>query len=433
MTRLYQDRGDAGVEELALIVGRFLGGLIDRVFGWGGDIEKLYGDAFLAFWPASEADREGALRNALGCAADLIAHYDNRTVGDATVLRLRGALAAGEVRAVQVGGRSGQWHFFITGPCLSNLSDMLAAAPPGKIFNSADVRLAFPGLPQLATPAQIGGAGSMAASQPYPSLDGPPSEAFLRAFLPAPLRRQDLLRGEWLAEFRWLAMVAVGVSDLHCNDASGLVLTQSVATMLQDCAELFDGALISFTMSDKGPMAIIAFGLPGQAHYDDAARAVHLAHRVQAALAREGVGWRAAVSFGLVYCGVVGNRERKDYAIIGEAINRAAKLVSRKDALSLVCDQAIAAKAGPWMAFEPLASPQERDLSLFLPVLGSKSPARRLGSFHGREAEMSWLQDRLDELSSGRAGFVLYIGGEAGIGKSTLAPTRLPIVSVRER
>ena len=281
---------------------------------------------------------------------------------------------------------------------------MLAAAPPGKIFNSADVRSAFPSLPELATPAQIDAAAKTAPAQSSPSLDGPPSEAFLRAFLPAPLRRQDRLHGEWLAEFRWVAMVAVSMTDLRCNDESGLALTQSVATMLQDCAELFDGAITSFTMSDKGPMAIIAFGLPGQAHDDDAARAVRLAHKAQAALASERVAGRAAVTFGLAYCGVVGNRERKDYAIIGDAINRAAKLVSRKDAPSLVCDQAIAEKAGPWIAFEPLSEPQEREAPLFRPVLGSKAPARRLASFHGRETEMSWLQGRLDEVGSAARG-----------------------------
>ena len=232
---------------------------------------------------------------------------------------MRGALAAGDLRAVQVGGGSGQWHFFITGPCLFNLSDMLAAAPPGKIFNSADVRSAFPNLPELATPAQINAAAKTTPVRPSPSLDGPPSEAFLRAFLPAPLRRQDRLRGEWLAEFRWVAMVALGMTDLRCDDESGLALTQSMVTMLEECAALFDGAFTSFTMSDKGPMAIIAFGLPGQAHDDDAARAVRLAHKAQAALAREGVAGRATVTFGLAYCGVVGNRERKDYAIIGDA------------------------------------------------------------------------------------------------------------------
>ena len=73
MTRLYQDRGTPGVEELALIVGRYLGGLIDLVFAWGGDIEKLYGDAFLAFWPASEPDRDDAVRSALGCASVMVA------------------------------------------------------------------------------------------------------------------------------------------------------------------------------------------------------------------------------------------------------------------------------------------------------------------------------------------------------------------------
>ena len=129
-----------------------------------------------------------------------------------------------------------------------------------------------------------------------------------------------------------MAIVALGMTDLRCNDESDLALTQSVVTLLQDGAELFDGAITSFTMSEKGPMAIVAFGLSGQAHDDDAVRAVRLAHRAHAALARLRIGGRAAVTFGLAYCGVVGNRERKDYTIIGDAINRAAKLVSRKAA-----------------------------------------------------------------------------------------------------
>ena len=420
MTRLYQDRGDAGVEELALIVGRYLGGLIDLVFAWGGDIEKLYGDAFLAFWPASEPDRDGAVRNALGCASVMVSCYDNQITEDGTALRLRGALAAGDLCAVQAGGRSGQWHFFLAGPSLSSLSDMLAVAPPGKIFSSAGVRSAFPRLPELATSAQIDAAVKMAAARPTPVPDVPPPKALLRAFLPAPLRRQDQLSVEWLAEFRWVAIVALGMTDLRCNDESDLALTQSVVTLLQDGAELFDGAITSFTMSEKGPMAIVAFGLPGQAHDDDAVRAVRLAHRAHAALARLRIGGRAAVTFGLAYCGVVGNRERKDYTIIGDAINRAAKLVSCKAAPALVCDQAIAEKAGQWIAFEPLSEPEGLEEPLFQPVLDAKAPSHRLPSFRGRETEMSWLQRRLDEVGSGRNGLVLYLEGEAGIGKSTL-------------
>ena len=149
MTRLYQDRGDAGVEELALIVGRYLGGLIDLVFAWGGDIEKLYGDAFLAFWPALEPDRDALVRSALGCASEMVSCYDNQVTEDGTALRLRGALAAGDLRAVQAGGRSGQWHFFLAGPSLSSLPDMLAVATAGKDFSSAGVRSAFPRLPGL--------------------------------------------------------------------------------------------------------------------------------------------------------------------------------------------------------------------------------------------------------------------------------------------
>ena len=135
MMRLYQDRGDAGVEELALVVGRYLGGLIDRVLAWGGDIEKLYGDAFLAFWPAPETERERALANALGCASEIVAQYDGQLAEDGSALRLRCALAAGDLRAVRVGGRSGQWHFFMAGPSFP--ACLICSPQPGRARSQA--------------------------------------------------------------------------------------------------------------------------------------------------------------------------------------------------------------------------------------------------------------------------------------------------------
>ena len=41
LTKVYQDKGDEGVEELSLVISEYLGRLIDCVFAWGGDIENL--------------------------------------------------------------------------------------------------------------------------------------------------------------------------------------------------------------------------------------------------------------------------------------------------------------------------------------------------------------------------------------------------------
>src|SRR5712691_11460920 len=56
LTQLFADQGADGVERLTRIVDVFLGQLLDTVARWGGDVEDLYGDGILAFWPAESRE-----------------------------------------------------------------------------------------------------------------------------------------------------------------------------------------------------------------------------------------------------------------------------------------------------------------------------------------------------------------------------------------
>src|SRR6202041_148699 len=90
-----------------LIISEYLGRLIDCVFAWGGDIENLYGDAILAFWPETASDPAAAMRLALGCAADIVGRHDNHVAPGGVALRIRVAAVAGDLSAVQTGGGGG--------------------------------------------------------------------------------------------------------------------------------------------------------------------------------------------------------------------------------------------------------------------------------------------------------------------------------------
>ena len=421
LTRVYQDKGDEGVEELSLVISEYLGRLIDCVFAWGGDIENLYGDAILAFWPATEPDPAAAMRMALGCAADIVGRHDNHIAPGGVALRIRVAVVAGDLSAVQAGGGDGEWIFMLSGDCLGEIPPLLRLAQPGQVGIAGAIRATLPLVPEIATPEMLRGLiDASPAPLVRPAAPLAAEAALLRAFLPRAMRRRGSLRSEWLAEFRRLAMLCVGIPLLRCTGAEDLVAIQQAVRTIQDQVALFEGALIRVSASDKGPMAMIAFGLPDQAHDDDAVRAVRAAQEIQAALARRGLDARCTVTFGLAYCGVVGNRDRHVYTTMGDAVNRAAKLLDRRDLPKLVCDDAIMRMTGQRIVFEPVAGSLPDGAALFRPLEYRHAAAPLAGALIGRARELAWLRQRLNQLGTQLRRPVVHIEGPPGIGKSTL-------------
>lgn len=427
LTRLYQDKGDEGVEQLSLIISEYLGRLIDCVFRWGGDIENLYGDAILAFWPETASDPTAAMRLALGCAADIVALHDNHIAPGGVTLRIRVAVVHGDLSAIQSGGGGGEWTFMMSGDCLGEIPPLLRLAQPGQIGTAGPIRAALPLVPEIATPQQLRSLidASPAAVAP-PAAPLAAQEALLRAFLPGTMRRRGSMRSEWLAEFRWLAMLFVGIPGLRCSAAEDLSAIQQAVRAIQDRVTRFEGTLIRISAGDKGPMAMIAFGLPDQTHDDDAVRAVRAAQEIQAALARQGsdlqqgLDVRCTVTFGLAYCGVVGNRNRHVYTTMGDAVNRAAKLLDRRDLPALLCDAAIARMTAQRIVFEPVTGSTPDGAALFRPLEYRHAAAPAAGTLIGRARELAWLRQRLSQLDLQLQGPVVHIEGPPGIGKSTL-------------
>jgi hypothetical protein len=391
------------------------------VFAWGGDIENLYGDAILAFWPETAPDPAAAMRLMLGCAADIVGRHDNHIAPGGVALRIRVAVVAGDLSAVQTGGGDGQWTFMLSGDCLGEIPPLLRLAQPGQVGIAGAIRAALPLVPEIATPRQLRGLIDASPAPVAPPAAPLAAEAtLLRAFLPRAMRRRGSLRSEWLAEFRWLAMLCVGIPGLRCTAAEDLAANQQAVRTIQDLVARFEGAVIRVSASDKGPMAMIAFGLPYQAHDDDAVRAVRAAQDIQAALARQGLDARCTVTFGLAYCGVVGNRDRYAYTTMGDAVNRAAKLLDRRDLPALLCDAAIVRMTGERFVFEPVAGSVPDGAALFRPLEYRHAAAPPTGVLIGRARELAWLRQRLSQLGTQLQRPVVHIDGPPGIGKSTL-------------
>src|SRR5262245_28057162 len=216
---------------------------------------------------------------------------------------------------------------------------------------------------------------------------------------------------------------------------------EEVHQIIDHCFELitaevhrFEGTINQHT--GDGVMAL--FGAP-VAHEDSPRRAVHAALGIQRALlaygeelqAQRGLAlqMRIGLNTGLVVVGKIGDDLRMDYTAVGDTPNVVARMqqLARPGSV-LVSEATYRAVSGffetldlgempvkghtPVRAFEVLR-PRGRRMRFDVAV------ERGLTPLVGRERELGLLLDRFSEVKAGR-GQVVFITGEAGIGKSRL-------------
>jgi tetratricopeptide (TPR) repeat protein len=203
---------------------------------------------------------------------------------------------------------------------------------------------------------------------------------------------------------------------------------QALMHTLQTALYRFEGSVNKLSVDDKGVTLVAALGLPPLSHEDDAARGVQAALAMQAELQRKGLRSAIGLTTGRAFCGTVGNHRRREYTMIGDVVNLAARLMQAAPDQTL-SDAATFQAARTSLTFETLASIKVKGkaepVAVYRP-LGQKieSVPRRQAEIVGREAEQILLASHLQALLRGSDGLIV-IEGEAGIGKSCLVANLL--------
>jgi ABC-type oligopeptide transport system substrate-binding subunit/class 3 adenylate cyclase len=186
-----------------------------------------------------------------------------------------------------------------------------------------------------------------------------------------------------------------------------------------------------------GDGVLAFFGAPVSAE-DDPERAIraglgildaieHYAQEVSASFAVRGFGVRIGITTGPVVLGEIGAGSRIEYAAFGDTVNTAARLEGAAEPGTLLVDAATHRLVEPLFDWEaPVALRLKGKAE---PVMGHRALRARPGAVKtrglagrdvpmvGRAAELESAREMLRGLGRG-AGGVLFVSGEAGIGKS---------------
>jgi hypothetical protein len=249
-------------------------------------------------------------------------------------------IAIGDMWVAIVGGVGDEWRWVVGGPPMGGAGAAAARALPGEVVLTADAVAAGglrgrtvegdPGHIVISEVEPLAAAGDEAPADAETAGEPTvfPRDELLATFLPRELVSR-ILAGQtgWLAEFRRLTVVFVGVRGFDGDAPGAVTLAQTAFRAAQTLIDRYDGSLNQIIDDDKGLTIVSAWGFPDRTHEDDPARGALAARAMVDALADLGLDVSAGVATGLAFTGVRGGEIRCDYAMLGDVVNLAARLM----------------------------------------------------------------------------------------------------------
>lgn len=456
--RFAEAASEQGADELTGLVNRFLEILITTTHAYGGDIQKFGGDAgMLLFTGEQHAHR--ACAAALEVQTAMAQHMGevHTSLGNFP-LRIAIGLGAGRMVGMGLGNRDGR-EWLITGAPLEAMGRAQSAAPAGSVVIDAttlnlctDVLDCEPLgedlylINRLKTPPQL---------QPLEPLPAPPQVQEVE-YLDWLLSRMDALTPylatdllshlttvpnptqvqQW-SEIRQVTILMLSLANLpdlspYWEDSEVLLekvgTPNATFTQARDVVHHYDGVVNKIGASPQGAYMMVLFGAP-KAHEDDPLRAVLAALELQERFTDAPL--RIGINTGFVFAGDVGTAERREYTVMGDAVNLAYRLMSmcQPGDVWLGPDTAHNPTVtnrvrGAWEAprkFKGKQAPIAPFIAQSVRPILSEAETEEL-PLTGRKAELAQLHTALEALKT-RQGQVVTLHGAAGIGKSRLIHT----------
>ena len=402
LTESFMRHGTEGAEILSEILDAIFAPMVARVYAKGGEIPHFAGDAFTAIFKGNQTEKVAALAHQIRNSFKENAVFETKFGHFEMDLRI--GLSFGELSWGIIGDQHKTFYF--RGNAIDQAASAQQKAAPQEVVMDDDFRK------------------MLYITDPFIDTDYTPSndqlrftnEKTLKAFLP-----QSVVEFKGKGEFRDVVSVFISFDNVF-SKADLEAYTSIVLTQFDS----FGGYFKELDFGDKGSLMVGFWGAP-TAFENNLTRALECILSIKDALSHlQGhhfFKFRAGVTSGVAYAGIVGGIERCQYAVVGSSVNLAARLALQANWDETLVDQnVIQAKSFEFQDKGNLHYKGFADKISTFKLMKKKTEERPIfvGKMVGRDAELQKLIALASETLTLKTAGIAYVWGEPGIGKSRL-------------
>jgi len=387
--------GSHGAEELNAILNQVFEALISTIDSHGGQVVSFGGDALSVIWPcqpetmAQTAWR--ALQAAFAMQSTIAGFSIIPTSRGEFDLRTKIGMSAGELLEIHAGGELNRLEYVLAGEPVVNMSKAESIAVAGEIVvdkniwqltnafdldSAKQMMVSAHGQPSNLPDSYVFGEEALAGfyrishlwsklpplSRTYPDwsqLDYDAAAevaATLSNYIPAAIANVFKRGSRYaLTELRPMTVCFIGFSgiDYEHDPVAGLRLH----TFLRDVQQAiyrYEGSINKLDVGDEGNVLLVLFGAPPFYHDDDERRAVACALDLGHVAQRHHIQIRIGLAAGPLFLGPLGATQRREYTVIGDVVNMAARLMQQAETGQVLVDQSVQLPAKKCCAYQDL-------------------------------------------------------------------------------
>ena len=422
MTERLMNEGKEGAEVLSSILNGVFEPVIDAVYNRGGFISTFAGDAFTAIFskdiePVKTLYSAGEINNIFkekGIQRTRFGDFD---------LSVKIGLSYGNVEWGIIGDSEYKAYFFkgeaVEGAALSEqkcdkmqiITDdkLLSLIPKNQqhIFNTIKHNEQYYRINEINMSLEkdtepVSEKGNMSVD-----LD----RDIVKLFMP-----DNVINYSGIGELRDIVSVFISLNEELHNYEDLNTFVKNTLEELNNIGGYFKG----FDFGDKGGTLLAIFGAP-VSYENNIIRALNFILTVKEIY---GDKIKAGISYGTVYTGIVGSKRRYNYDVLGDIVNLSSRLMSNAGWGNIWLSKKMGEKQTEEFQIKPVGKISikgKTDEEMVYELLGKKdkkSEKSYKGEMVGREEESKILNEYLKPVFNNKFGGMIYIYGEAGIGKS---------------